>query len=71
MATFFLLQHLLTKIFHSCEIDPLNFLGINGGCIVFRCFTVRYKFTLSFDPNFVEKSREILIQIIEKLTKNL
>ena len=53
----------------SCEIDPLRFLGIDEDKSYLN--VVRYKFIMKFDPNFVEKSRDILTSFIDKFTKSL
>ena len=61
--------HLAATFFFYCNIFDKNFflvlrlidsfLEVDGGGSIFRCFTVSYKFSLSFDPNFMEKSWDI------------
>ena len=50
------------------SIDPsINLCRLAESLL--KCVTVHYKFELSFDPNLVEKFRDIWTQIIENLIK--
>ena len=64
MALFFYWNIFDKKFFLVVRLINPNYMG-RWGYSVFRCFTVRYKFSLSFDPNFEEKSWDISTPILK------
>ena len=70
-ATFLLSPHQWQKFFLNRVSTPPPIIGVDGGIVNFDVLLYAKSFALSFDPYFVEKSRDISIPISKKLKKAL